>query len=184
MLVCMFKIFSETVGPTETKFHVEPQWYRGRKFIQIIPVICCSSFEYCQPLGAGAFRTAFTTNVAPQCRPFSRALEIEKLKASLFRGPEGAGDTNDWCIKADEMKLCSQSAVTFPSRMITMARLRIMVAPVSPAALTISTTNGPAALPNFNLEMIFFTIPMVIGIGGPSSGVHQIYDQDPTQILH
>ena len=25
----------------------------------------------------------------------SRALEIEKLKAALFRGPEGARDTND-----------------------------------------------------------------------------------------
>ena len=64
----------------------------------MIPVICCSSFEYCQPLGAGAFRRAFTTNVAPQSRAFSRALEIEKLKATLFRGPKGAGDTNDWCI--------------------------------------------------------------------------------------
>ena len=64
----------------------------------MIPVICCSSFEYCQPLGAGAFRGAFTTNVASQCRAFSRALEIEKLKAPLFRGPEGAGDSNDWCI--------------------------------------------------------------------------------------
>ena len=63
-----------------------------------IPVICCSSFEYCQPLGAGAFRGAFTTKVAPQCRAFNRALEIEKLKAPLFRGLEGAGDTNDWCI--------------------------------------------------------------------------------------
>ena len=87
--VCLFKIFSETIRPTEAKFHVEPQWIRGRKFIQKIPVICCSSFEYCQPLGAGAFRKDFTTNVAPQCR----ALEIEKLKAPLFHGPEGAGDT-------------------------------------------------------------------------------------------
>ena len=61
-----------------------------------------------------------------------------------------------------------------------------MLAPVSPAALTISTTipDGPAALPNFNLEMTFFTISMVIGIGGPSSGVHLIDVQDPTQILH
>ena len=66
VLVCVFKIFSETIGPTEAKFHVEPQWDRGRKFIQMIPVINCSSFEYCQPLGAGAFRRAFTTNVAPQ----------------------------------------------------------------------------------------------------------------------
>ena len=61
-----------------------------------------------------------------------------------------------------------------------------MLAPVSPAALTISTTtpDGPAALLNLNLEMTFFTIPMIIGIGGFSSGVHQIDVQDPTQILH
>ena len=61
-----------------------------------------------------------------------------------------------------------------------------MLAPVSPAALTISTTNPdwPAALPNFNLKMAFFTISMVTGIDGPSSGVHQIDVQDPTQILH
>ena len=94
MLVCVFKIFSETIGPTEANFHVEPQWDKGRKFIQMIPIIYCSSFEYCQPLGAGAFLRAFTTNVAPYSRAFSRALEIEKLKALLFRSPEGAGDTN------------------------------------------------------------------------------------------
>ena len=47
---------------------------------------------------AGAFSGDFTTNLAPQCRAFSRALKIEKLKAPLFRGPEGAGATNDWCI--------------------------------------------------------------------------------------
>ena len=70
-------------------------------------------------------------------------------------------------VKADEMKLCSQSAGTFPSRMIAMVRLRIMLAPVSSATLTISTStpDGLAALPNFNLEMTFFTISMVIGIG-------------------
>ena len=94
-------VFSETNGRTEAKFHVEPQWDRGRKFIQMIPVICCSSFEYCQPLGVGAFRRAFTTNVATQCRAFSRALEIKKLKAPLFPGPKGAGDTNDWCITSN-----------------------------------------------------------------------------------
>ena len=38
-LVCVFKIFSETTGPTEAKFHVEPQLDRGGKFIQMIPVI-------------------------------------------------------------------------------------------------------------------------------------------------
>ena len=71
------------------------------KFIQMIPVICCSSFEHWPLLGGGgAFCRAFTTNVAPQCRAFSRALEIEKLKAPLFLGPEGSGDTKDWCITA------------------------------------------------------------------------------------
>ena len=48
--------------------------------------------------GAGAFSGDFTTNLARQCRAFSRALKIEKLKAPLFRGPQGAGATNDWCM--------------------------------------------------------------------------------------
>ena len=51
----------------------------------------------CAP-GGGAFSGDFTTNLARQCRALSRALKIEKLKAPLFRGPEGAGATNDWCI--------------------------------------------------------------------------------------
>ena len=48
--------------------------------------------------GAGAFSRDFTTNLARQCRAFSRALNNEKLKAPLFPGPGGAGDTNDLCI--------------------------------------------------------------------------------------
>ena len=48
--------------------------------------------------GGGAFSGDFTTNLARQCRAFSRALKIKKLKAPLFRGPEGAGAANDWCI--------------------------------------------------------------------------------------
>ena len=50
------------------------------------------------PLGAGAFSRGFTKTLARQCRAFSRALKIEKLKAPLFPGPGGAGDANDWCI--------------------------------------------------------------------------------------
>ena len=42
----------------------------------------------------GFFSGDFTTNLVWQCR----ALKIEKLKAPLFRGPEGARATNDWCI--------------------------------------------------------------------------------------
>ena len=46
----------------------------------------------------GAFGRDFTIHLSPQCRVFSRALKTEKLKASLFHGPVGAGTTNDWCI--------------------------------------------------------------------------------------
>ena len=46
--VCVYvyvcsNIFSETTGPTEAKFYVEPPWDRGRKFIQMVQIICCSS---------------------------------------------------------------------------------------------------------------------------------------------
>ena len=50
------------------------------------------------PWGAGAFSRGFTKTLARQCRAFSRALKIEKLKAPLFPSPGGAGDANDWCI--------------------------------------------------------------------------------------
>ena len=47
-----------------------------------------------------------------------------------------------------------------------------MVALVSPAALVISTTtpNGPVTMPDFILEMAFFTISIVIGMGVLFSG--------------
>ena len=50
------------------------------------------------PGRAGAFSRDFTTSLAPEFRAFSRALKIEKLKAPLIPGPEGAVNTNDWCI--------------------------------------------------------------------------------------
>ena len=59
-------------------------------------------FNIVCPWGAGVFSGDFTTNLARQCRAFSRALKIEKLKAPLFRGPEGAGATNDWCIMKNQ----------------------------------------------------------------------------------
>ena len=93
MLVCVFKIFAETIGPIEAKFHVEPQSDRGRKFIQMIPVICCSSFEYCQPLRAGAFRMAFTTNVAPQCSAglLAGLWKLKRQKPRYSEAPRGPG---------------------------------------------------------------------------------------------
>ena len=63
----------------------------------MIQVICCSSFFSARGR-AGAFSRDFTTILAPECRAFSGALKIEKLKALLIPGPEGAVDTNDWCI--------------------------------------------------------------------------------------
>ena len=54
------------------------------------------------PWGAGAFSRGFTKTLARQCRAFTRALKIEKLKAPLFPGPRGAGDANDWCINEFE----------------------------------------------------------------------------------
>ena len=96
----MFKFFFEITEPTEDKVHVRPPRDRGKKCIQMIQVSCCYLFQFCQPPGAGAFSGDFTTNLARKCRAFSRALKIEKLKAPLFCGPEGAGATNDWCISS------------------------------------------------------------------------------------
>ena len=67
------------------------------KLIQMIQVICCSSL-LSAPGRAGAFSRDFTTILAPECRAFSGALKIEKLKARLIPRPEGAVDTNDWFI--------------------------------------------------------------------------------------
>ena len=63
----------------------------------MIHVICCSSL-LSVPGRAGAFSRDFTTSLAPECRPLSGALKIEKLIAPLIPGPEGEVDTNDLCI--------------------------------------------------------------------------------------
>ena len=63
----------------------------------MIQVICCSLL-LSVPGRAGAFSRDFTTILAPECRAFSGALKIEMLKTPLILGPEGAVNTNDWCI--------------------------------------------------------------------------------------
>ena len=50
------------------------------------------------PWWAGTFSRGFTKILARQCRARILVSKIEKLKASLFPGPGGAGDANDWCI--------------------------------------------------------------------------------------
>ena len=81
----------------EAKVYVESQKDRRGKLIQLIQVICCSLL-LSAPGRAGAFSRDFTTILAPESRAFSGALKIEKLKAPLIPGSEGAVDTNDWCI--------------------------------------------------------------------------------------
>ena len=76
---------------------MESQEDRRGKLIQMIQIVCCSSL-LSVPGRAGAFSRDFTTSLAPECRAFSGALKLEKLKAPLIPGPEGAVDTNDRCI--------------------------------------------------------------------------------------
>ena len=84
--VCVYvNIFSETTGPTEAKFHVQPLWDKGRKFIQMVQVICSSLLS--TSVGQGTFSKDFTINLSPQCRALSKPLKTEKLKAPLFPGP-------------------------------------------------------------------------------------------------
>ena len=64
----------------------------------MIQVINLMFFIIVSPREGGAFSRDFTTSLAPECRAFSGALKIEKLKAPLIPGPEGAVDTNDWCM--------------------------------------------------------------------------------------
>ena len=64
----------------------------------MIQFICCSSL-LSAPGRAGLLAAILPTILAPECRAFSGALKIEKLKAPLIPGPKGAVDTNDWCIK-------------------------------------------------------------------------------------
>ena len=63
----------------------------------MVQVICCSSLLPV-PGRAGVFSRDFTTSLAPECRAFSGALKIEKLKAPLIPCLERAVDTNDRCI--------------------------------------------------------------------------------------
>ena len=70
----------------------------------MIQVIYCSSL-LSVPGRAGDFSRDFTTSLAPECRAFSGALKIEKLKAPLIPGPEGAVDTNDWCTRCMRFRI-------------------------------------------------------------------------------
>ena len=75
------------------------------------------------------------------------------------------------------MKLCSQSEGTLPSRMIAIARSRIMEAPMSPAALIISTTM-PHLDTHVTIHVISTTMPHLgTHVTGRSYHLHQYASQ-------
>ena len=95
MCMCVFKFFFEITEPTKFTWDhrgVGEKIYSNDSGQLLFFILILSA------AGAGALSGDFTTNLARQCRAFSGALKIEKLKAPLFRGPEGVGATNDWCI--------------------------------------------------------------------------------------
>ena len=85
-------IFSETTGPIEAKFHYGTSMEYGKKAYSNGPGGGPGHllfFIIVNLRGAGTFSRDFTINLSPQCRAFSRALKIEKLKAPLFPGRGG-----------------------------------------------------------------------------------------------
>ena len=72
-----------TTGSIEAKVSMEPpRAYSNNSGHLLIFIIV-------PPWGAGALSRDFTTKLVPQCRAFSGALKIGKLKAPLFPVPRG-----------------------------------------------------------------------------------------------
>ena len=85
--VCL-KFLSEITEPTEDKVHVGPPRDRGKIYSNDSGQLSFFILIEHQPPGAGAFSGDFTSNLARQCRAFSRALKIEKPRYSAApRGP-------------------------------------------------------------------------------------------------
>ena len=95
--MCVFKFFPETRGPKKPKC----MWNHNRMARKVNSNDSgrLLFFIIVSPGRAGAPSRDFTTILAPDCRAFSGALKIEKLKAPLVPGPKGAVDTNDWCVR-------------------------------------------------------------------------------------
>ena len=91
------QFFFEITEPTEDKVHAGPPRDRGEDLFKRFRSVVLY-FNFVSPRGRGLLAGILPQILPRQCRAFSRALKNEKLKAPLFRGPEGAGATNDWCI--------------------------------------------------------------------------------------
>ena len=96
--MCVFKFFFEITEPIEDKVHVGPPRDRGENLFKSFGSVVVFYFNFVSPRRRGLLAGILHVPQIWQCRAFSRALKIEKLKAPLFRGPEGAGAINDWCI--------------------------------------------------------------------------------------
>ena len=96
--MCVFKFFSETTGPMKPKCMWNKNRIDSNDSGHSIDSGHLLFFTIVGPREGGAFSRDFTIILAPECRAFSGALKIEKLKALLIPGPKRAVDTNDWCI--------------------------------------------------------------------------------------
>ena len=72
--MCVFKFFFEITETNEDKVHVGPPRDRGENLFKLFRSVVVLYFNFVSPRGAGDF----STNLARQCRAFSRALKIEK----------------------------------------------------------------------------------------------------------
>ena len=86
-------IFSETTWPFEAKFHVKPPWDRGRKVIQMVQVICCSSLL--SAYGGRGFLQGFYHKFVPAVQGVWQGFKNWKVKSP---GPVGVRYRNDWYV--------------------------------------------------------------------------------------
>ena len=74
MCKCVFRFFFNITAATEDKVHVGPPRDRVENYSNGSGILY---FNFVCPSGVGPFSGDFTTNLARQCRAFSRALKIE-----------------------------------------------------------------------------------------------------------
>ena len=75
MCMCVFKFFFEITEPTEDKVHVGPPRDRVENLFKCFGSVVVLYFNILSAPGAGAFSGDVTTNLARQCRAFTRALK-------------------------------------------------------------------------------------------------------------
>ena len=87
--------FSKTNRPTEAKFYMAPPWDRWKAHSNDLGLFLLLIIVY--PRGR-CIQQGFHHKFGPAMQGFQQGFETEKIKAPLFPGPRGGGDTDDWCI--------------------------------------------------------------------------------------